>query len=754
MLTGHWITLLMEMERCLLITRRVKVRLLFPWLFKVMVKIVVAGLTTLFTTDIVVIRYNSDGSLDNSFDGDGMVVTDFGVTDDIAYSLAIQTNGKIVVAGVSNRNFALVRYNPNGSLDNTFDGDGKVTTDFGADDIAYSVSIQTDGKIVVAGEATIPVPGGIPEFAVARYNSDGSPDNTFDTDGRLTTTWTAPASARSVGIESNGNIVVSGYLTINGASTFAITRYTSNGTLNGRSGPLGNGSTQAFGSIIKDNKLYVAGQHAVNPSTSDYRGVVAAYILQTTGLNFKYYEGTWTTLPDFNSLNPVRTGNSPNVDISLRTPGRNDNFAFIWQGYIIINTPGDYTFETISDDGSRLYFNLPYSLGAAPTVDNDGLHAPISATGTVNIPAAGVYPIAITFFENSGGESMQVLWTGPGIPRQPIPNSAFTVIPPPPPGGQSGLNYSYYEGTFTALPDFSTLTPIRTGNTPNLDISVRTPGRNDFFAFNWDGFINIPTSGVYTFELVSDDGSKLYIDGNLICNNDGLHAPVSASGNVALSAGLHTIKITYFENSGGEVIQVYWAGPGFARQLIPNSAFVRPTTSTDGLNFKYYEGTFTALPDFSTLTPVKTGNTPNIDLGVRTPGRNDNFAFVWEGYITLPASGPYTFETVSDDGSKLYFNSMYSPGATPLVNNDGLHAPRSATGNVTASAGRYPIAITFFENSGVNPCRSSGPGPASPGSKFQTLPLFRGSRRRPPVSITNIMKVPSLPFLILVPSRR
>jgi uncharacterized delta-60 repeat protein len=551
-----------------------------------------------------------------------------------------------VLAGRANFNFGLARYNPDGSLDNTFDGDGKVTTDFlGFFDQAYAVSIQQDGKIVVAGEAG----SGISNMALSRYNTDGSLDNTFGAGGypgggKVVTTWTTPSFARSVNIESNGKIVVAGYYTYGGTSSVALTRYNPDGTLDnsfngGRSGFfLGNGSNQALGAVIENNKLYIAGQNAVDPSTSDYRGLVAACVLETTGLNFRYYEGTWSALPDFNSLPRVKTGNSDNVDIGVRKQGSNDNFAFIWQGYIIITAPGNYTFETISDDGSRLYFNSPYSFGAGPTVNNDGLHAPIPATGMVDIPASGVYPIAITFFENGGGESMQVFWTGPGIPRQPIPNSAFTVIPPPP-TAQGGLNYSYYEGIFTALPDFSTLTPIKTGNTPNVDISVRTPGRDDYFAFKWDGFINIPTNGLYTFETVSDDGSRLYIDGNLVCDNDGLHAPVSASGNVALSAGSHALKITYFESTGGEFIQVYWAGPGIPRQLIPSSAFTPPTTSTDGLNYKYYEGTFSALPDFTTLTPIKTGNTPNIDLGVRTPGRNDNFAFVMGGLYNSASHG-------------------------------------------------------------------------------------------------------------------
>ena len=104
-------------------------------------------------------RYNTDGSLDTSFNSDGKVTTAIGSANDYACSVAIQSDGKIVAAGYSdngsNYDFALVRYNTDGSLDTSFDSDGKVTTAIGSgDDAAYSVAIQSDGKIVAAGYST------------------------------------------------------------------------------------------------------------------------------------------------------------------------------------------------------------------------------------------------------------------------------------------------------------------------------------------------------------------------------------------------------------------------------------------------------------------------------------------------------------------------------------------------------------------------------------------------------------------------
>lgn len=650
-------------------------------------------------------RFNTDGTLDNSFSGGLIMGT--------VNTIALQGDDKILAAGYGGPtygDFVLARYKSNGTVDSTFGQNGFAITNMGDEDEARAIAIQSDGKIVVSG-TTVNFTAKNLRFSVARYNTNGSLDNSFSDDGRNTInfgsvygsyTYSKPTG---VAIQDNGKIVVGG--------SQVLVRFNPDGSLDNVY-PWKGGNSDQYGVlrlIIRNNRLY----------NSSYQ--IFAHLLEeglSNGLYYKYYEGTWTSLPNFKDLTPVKSGNTANVDINVRTAGRNDNFAFIWRGYIKITTPGAYTFETVSDDGSKLYFNTTYSADSIALVNNDGIHAATSATGTVNIPTAGVYPITFTFFEKDGGESMQVYWTGPGITRQLIPNAAFmpgeTTNPP-----TDGLTYKYYEGTWNNLPDFSTLTPVKTGNSKNVDISVRTPGRNDNFAFVWEGYINIPAAGNYTFTTVSDDGSKLYFNSlyvpsaTPIVNNDGLHAPASVSGNVNIAAaGSYPISITFFEKDGGESMQVYWSGPGIPTQLIPDYAFVRVASPPqNGLNYKYYEGTWNLLPDFSMLTPVKTGTTPNLDLGIRTQGRNDNFAFVWEGYLTVPTPGDYTLELVSDDGSKFYLNSFYSPSTAAYINNDGLHAPISATGNIHLS-GTIPIAITYFEKDGAETMQFYWTGPGIP----------------------------------------
>lgn len=143
------------------------------------------------------------------------------------------------------------------------------------------------------------------------------------------------------------------------------------------------------------------------------------------GLSYKYYEGDWSVLPDFNSLTPVTTGNSANVTITPRL--RDDQFGFLWQGFIKIPANGTYTFETRSDDGSMLFIG-DYSANATPVVNNDGLHGADYASGSIYL-TKGVYPFAATFFEQGGGEVMEIYWKciSAGIlTRTAIPNSAFS----------------------------------------------------------------------------------------------------------------------------------------------------------------------------------------------------------------------------------------------------------------------------------------------------------------------------------------
>lgn len=160
------------------------------------------------TGEFAVARYGTDGTLDAAFSEDGMLTTPIAGGGDEARSVAIQPNGRIVVAGIdSRRRFAVVRYLADGSLDPSFDDDGIVRTNITrGDDLAYDLAIQSDGKIVVVGSAG----PGAPRFAIVRYRPGGGLDRTFGDHGMVVADrgW---STARSVVLQPDGRIVVAGY---------------------------------------------------------------------------------------------------------------------------------------------------------------------------------------------------------------------------------------------------------------------------------------------------------------------------------------------------------------------------------------------------------------------------------------------------------------------------------------------------------------------------------------------------------------
>jgi alpha-L-fucosidase len=132
---------------------------------------------------------------------------------------------------------------------------------------------------------------------------------------------------------------------------------------------------------------------------------------------------------------------------------------------------------------------------------------------------------------------------------------------------KEGLKYRYFEGDWDSLPDFSAITPVKDGTIE--DFTFGPQKQDEYFAFVYQGFINIPVEGVYTFYTVSDDGSNLFIGEELVVDNDGLHGMREREGVVALARGLHPIKVTFFEKTGGDDLIVQWKGPGVEKQQIP-----------------------------------------------------------------------------------------------------------------------------------------------------------------------------------------
>ncbi|HSE96999.1 MAG TPA: S-layer homology domain-containing protein [Blastocatellia bacterium] len=239
-------------------------------------------------SDSAVVRYNSDGSLNSAFDGDGIRIDDFGLRPAAARSMAVQPDGKTVVAGFSenrfNPDFAVARYNPDGSLDTSFDGDGTVTIDINSGrEEGNAMALQPDGKIVIVGYRRDASAQAL-DFAVVRYNTNGTPDTSFNGTGKVVTSvGSDDDEARAVAIQPDGKIIVAGYVQVGpDDNDFVVVRYNTTGLIDSSFNnggrivtPFGPGKDEIAAIAIQaDGKIVVAGT-SDNGSNRDF--AVARY---------------------------------------------------------------------------------------------------------------------------------------------------------------------------------------------------------------------------------------------------------------------------------------------------------------------------------------------------------------------------------------------------------------------------------------------------------------------------------------------
>ncbi len=316
-------------------------------------KIVVAGYSfNGANNDFVVVRYNQDGTRDITFDGDGIATTDVGASNDEVFALALQPDGKIIIGGETangtNLDIALVRFNANGSLDTTFDGDGIVTTAAGpGNDLIRSIAVQADGKIVAAGTASN---GTNNDLAVVRYESNGSLDTGFDgnsgTGNGIVTTpvGTGNDIGYSVAIQRDGRIVVAGYYaSVSTGNDTALARYEADGRLDTTFGS-GGIATAAFSpdtdealamTLQSDGKIVIAGCIR-NGGPNDY---LTARFNQNGSIDTLFGTGGRTIIP-FSSL----------LDIALGVAVQNDG-RIVAVGFASNGVNNDFGVVRLNPDG-------------------------------------------------------------------------------------------------------------------------------------------------------------------------------------------------------------------------------------------------------------------------------------------------------------------------------------------------------------------------------------------------------------------
>ncbi len=384
-------------------------------------KILAAGVCRLYNSneDYAITRYNTDGSLDLSFDGDGKVTTDFLTFVDEAATLFIQPDGKFVAAGSStngiNGNFSVARYNSNGSLDTSFDGDGKVTTPINNfSDILTSVNVQTNGKIVAVGYSRIASSPDNHTLLVG-YNADGALDTSFDGDGKLKPEISVGRSgSNAVAIQPDGKIVAAGFSFFDSQSKFTIARYNTDGSYDttfGGNGKviLGIGNTSFLYAeavaIQTDGKIVVGGYISNNTAGVDF--AIARY--NADGSPDTTFDGDGLATVDIFGTDYL-SGMIIQPDGKIVAAGGGQNFPNYYGTLVRFNTDG--SLDTSFDGDGKIIAQSPdaYAFNAL-AIQPDGR---IIAAGE-SLASGGVHNFAVIRYNPNGSPDTTFNGSGKAI---------------------------------------------------------------------------------------------------------------------------------------------------------------------------------------------------------------------------------------------------------------------------------------------------------------------------------------------------
>jgi len=200
---------------------------------------------------------------------------------------------------------------------------------------------------------------------------------------------------------------------------------------------------------------------------------------------------------------------------------------------------------------------IRYTLdGSEPGPESVLYDKPIEITGETTVKARAYWPDGVSSLVESRTF------------KRAEPRAAASVLP-----GSRGLAWEYFEGDFDKLPDFSALTPARSGSSARPDAAAA--GAKAKFALRFRGYVRAPRTGVYVFYLSSDDGSRLSVGGQALIDNDGNHGLSVEKGEIALAAGWHAVEIVYFQRNGDMGLDLSWRGPGIPKGPVPAYNFGR-----------------------------------------------------------------------------------------------------------------------------------------------------------------------------------
>jgi PKD repeat protein/pimeloyl-ACP methyl ester carboxylesterase len=394
-----------------------------------------------------------------------------------------------------------------------------------------------------------------------------------------------------------------------------------------------------------------------------------------TGLRGEYYDNS-----DLTNLKVSRVDTNVNFDWGYGVPEAsvsNDTFSVRWTGQVVPRYSQTYTFYTVTDDGVRLW------VGNNLVINDWTGHAAKTNTATVALVAGQKYDIKMEYYDGANAAVTKLLWSSTSQAKEIIPQSQLYPA-------STGLLADYFTGT-----DIVTQRLCRVDANLNFDWGYGMPDSSvgsDYFSVRWAGYIVPKYTQTYTLYTVSDDGVRLWVDGNCVITNWTGHAPTTNAATVNLVAGKKTnIKMEYFEGRNGATAKLLWSSASQAKEVVPSSQLWPAQT---GLLAEYFADT-----TLTTQKVVRVDSNVNFDWGYSTPGRPDpavnfdGFSARWTGYVIPRYSETYTFSTVSDDGVRLWVNGV------ALVTNWTDHGTATNSNTIALVAGqRYEIKMEYYES--------------------------------------------------------
>jgi hypothetical protein len=398
-------------------------------------------------------------------------------------------------------------------------------------------------------------------------------------------------------------------------------------------------------------------------------------------------------------------------------------FSVRWIGYLIPRYTEEYQLFTTSDDGVRLWVN------GQQLINNWSIHVATEDQGQIWLEAGQRYPIVLEYFDRGVEGVIKLEWASRSQQREVIPAAALAA--------PSGLMGDYFDGLQpVGTPRFSA--PIAQLDMTWEDVApisgVSTP-----FAARWVGYLRPRYSEEYQLITTSDDGVRLWVDGQQLINNWSIHAATEDRGRIRLEAGrFYPIVVEFFDRGFEGVIKLEWESRSQRRQVIPTEAFFTSQVIAEstvqmspGLRATYYANqNLSGTPAASQVEgPIdaawSTGTSPS--SGVSAP-----LSIRWEGFISAPGTGEYTLITTGDDGVRLWVNDRL------LIDSWVIRYASEDRAVIRLEAGRLtPIRMEFFDRGYDGLIRLEWQGPSVARTVIPRDNLFHVGRTGggPPIEI-------------------